>query len=207
MRVPAGTTGAGTDSDRNMQPQTKSTVRSLPFNPDAGKPLRNTISFKAFYGLGLEPPIRGTSLPEIDISGLTFEYARSLSENWKFVAASNIGYGNRDYGRMEISACSIEWELGMNFVAPLYTSASYSPVSFFIGPRLGTDFLAVRVHSDETKTELGLLFGMDYGAVFSFNKRSALVASVGYRRSTAKPFQDMEDQSWLRFSVGYQYSF
>ncbi len=202
---------AETDPDGNVQSQTKSTVRPKPFNPDAKKPLRNSISFKAFYGLGLEPPIRNSSLPEVNISGLTFEYARSLSENLEFVVASNIGYGSRDYGRWEVFACSVEWELGMNFVAPLYTSAFYSPVSFFIGPRLGADFLAVKVDDDyssnETKTELGLLFGADCGAVFSFDKQSALVVGVGYRRSTSKPFQYMEDQSWLRFSVGYRFSF
>jgi len=98
---------AETDPDRNVQSQTKSTVRPQPFNPDAKKPLRNSISFKAFYGLGLEPPIRNSSLSEVNISGLTFEYARSLSENLEFVVASNIGYGSRDYGRWEVFACSV----------------------------------------------------------------------------------------------------
>ena len=85
--------------------------------------------------------------------------------------------------------------------------------SLFFGPRVGLNLLYVsetletswtRIKDDET--EAGLLYGGDVGFTIKFTDHSGLTASVGYRASTAQPLE-IEEQSWVRFSIGYKHTF
>ncbi len=188
------------------------------------------FSVKAFFGLGLNDPAKDMdrvySNPEIDVSGLTIEYTRELCSYVDFVSAVNIGAGSRNYShseddsenRMRITAATLEAEVGLNLSVPIVRDT----FSLFAGPRFGVNLMYVKSSGeyessddygddydewDEKKAELGLLFGGDVGAVISFSESSALVFGVGYRRSTARPFADMEEQAWVRFSAGCRFAF
>lgn len=170
----------------------------------------NSVAVKAFYAYALEAPDKSLDRyyddPEIHLGGVTVEYTRELDSFVDFVAAMNIGGGSCDYERLGKGAvCTYEAEVGVNLKASLDNM-----LSVFVGPRIGVDFLYAEMEWDwaptEDETKLGLLYGIDAGAAISFNDRHALTLGIGYRASTAEPLE-MEKQSWVRFSVGYQYSF
>lgn len=184
------------------------------------------FSVKAFYGLGLNEPAKDMdrvySDPEIDVSGLTIEYTRELCSYVDFVSAVNVGAGSRNYSysradyetKERMTIATLEAEVGLNLSVPIFRDK----FSLFAGPRFGVNLLYAKGSGeyesssdyeewDKNKAELGLLFGGDVGAVISFSESSALVFGVGYRRSTAKPFADMEEQAWVRFSAGCRFAF
>ncbi len=187
--------------------------RSTPSETGAAS-LVNSVSFKAFYGVGLTAPAKGMDRiyddPEIDIGGLTVEYTKSINPNLDVVFAGSIGGGSCDYEYLgKLTLYTYEMEFGVNLRAPLGKS-----VALFVGPRVGMDMLYAEFdwkrRPKENDTDIGLLVGVDAGVVVSFNERNALTLGIGYRASTAQPecyLGEIEEQSWVRFSVGYRLSF
>lgn len=193
--------------------------------------LLQSVSIKAFYAHGLENHpakvryfgSRSSEIldSEIDLGGLTVEYTKNLTSNIDFVLATSFGVGSCDYeysggaykGDGEISFKSFDAEVGVNFTLPLNEN-----FSIFVGPRVGVNALFADVKWDDNwgthykgdDEDFGLLYGIDAGAVISFTEQHALTLGVGYRASKARPENSevkIEEQSWLRFSVGYQFSF
>lgn len=208
--------------------QTDNSAQDAPWaKTDSETQTPSYFSVKAFYGLGLKDPVKGMdraySDPEIDVSGLTIEYTRGLCSYVDFVSAVNVGAGARNYSRNgtgyeineRITIATLEAEVGLNLSVPIYRDR----FSLFAGPRFGVNLLYVKASGDsedsddyeedwdKNRAELGVLFGGDVGAVISFSESSALVLGVGYRRSTARPFADMEEQAWVRFSAGCRFAF
>lgn len=217
-------TARNTASSRS-QSRSDDFAKSTPAKTESEK-LSSSVSVKAFYGRGLEDPEKDMdrvySDPKIDVSGLTIEYTRELCSFVDFVSAVNIGAGSRNYSYSEnqsgakqrISIATLEAEVGLNLSVPIVENT----FSLFAGPRFGVNLLYVRNTGeyessfdyeewDDESAELGLLFGGDVGAVISFSESSALVLGVGYRKSTARPFAEMEEQAWVRFSAGCCFSF
>ncbi len=217
-------TARNTASSRS-QSRSDDFAKSTPAKAESEK-LSSSVSVKAFYGLGLADPAKDMdrvySDPEIDVSGLTIEYTRELCSYVDFVSAVNIGAGSRNYSysradyetKERMTIATLEAEVGLNLSVPIVVDT----FSLFAGPRFGVNLMYVKSSGeyegssdyeewDEKKAELGLLFGGDVGAVISFSESSALVLGVGYRRSTARPFADMEEQAWVRFSAGCRFAF
>lgn len=195
------------------------------YNPEAAEASSGShaIAVKAFYALGLEVPDKmfdSYSDPEVDLGGLTFEYAYDFSAargpvSAELIFAASVGYGSVDYTGYyysrfdaEVELLSFDLETGLN----LSLNAG-ERFSLFLGPRVGLNLLHVsetletswtRIKDDET--EAGLLYGGDVGFTIKFTDHSGLTASVGYRASTAQPLE-IEEQSWVRFSVGYKHTF
>ena len=199
------------------------------YNPEAAEASSGShaIAVKAFYALGLEAPDKmfdSYSDPEVDLGGLTFEYAYDFSAargpvSAELIFAASVGYGSVDYTDYyagyyygsfdaEVELLSFDLETGLN----LSLNAG-ERFSLFFGPRVGLNLLYVsetvetswtRIKDDET--EAGLLYGGDVGFTIKFTDHSGLTASVGYRASTAQPLE-IEEQSWVRFSVGYKHTF
>ena len=191
------------------------------YNPEAAEASSGShaIAVKAFYALGLEVPDKGLD-PLYDLGGLTFEYAYDFSAargpvSAELILAASVGYGSVDYTGYyysrfdaEVELLSFDLETGLN----LSLNAG-ERFSLFLGPRVGLNLLYVsetvetswtRIKDDET--EAGLLYGGDVGFTIKFTDHSGLTASVGYRASTAQPLE-IEEQSWVRFSVGYKHTF
>jgi len=176
--------------------------------------LSDSISFKAFYGIGLTAPAKDMDRyyhdPEIDIGGLTVEYTKNITPNIDVVFAGSFGGGSCDYEDLgKLSLFTYEMEFGVNLRAPLGNS-----FALFAGPRVGMNMLYAEFDWDrrtrENDTDIGLLYGVDAGAVISFNERNALTLGIGYRASTARPeccLGEIKKQNWVRFSIGYQLSF
>lgn len=174
------------------------------------------------------------SFPTVDfVAALSFgggscdgDYAgelRGSSYNREYVASGNF------HG--EVSVITVDAEFGVNLSDTLSSNDS---VLLFVGPRLGMNFLHVnrelrwndtnvreytningqyvngvystRGSNEDDEWDLGLLYGIDAGSTISFDKNNALTLGIGYRASTARPL-DINRQSWVRFFVGYQYSF
>lgn len=195
------------------------------YNPEAVEASSGShaIAVKAFYALGLGVPDKmfdSYSDPEVDLGGLTFEYAYDFSAargpvSAELILAASVGYGSVDYTGYyysrfdaEVELLSLDFETGLN----LSLNAG-ERFSLFFGPRVGLNLLYVsetvetswtRIKDDET--EAGLLYGGDVGFTIKFTDHSGLTASVGYRASTAQPLE-IEEQSWVRFSVGYKHTF
>lgn len=198
------------------------------YNPEAAEASSGShaIAVKAFYALGLEVPDKGLDPlyddddAEVDLGGLTFEYAYDFSAargpvSAELILAASVGYGSVDYTGYyysrfdaEVELLSFDLETGLN----LSLNAG-ERFSLFLGPRVGLNLLYVsetvetswtRIKDDET--EAGLLYGGDVGFTIKFTDHSGLTASVGYRASTAQPLE-IEEQSWVRFSVGYKHTF
>ena len=120
-------------------------------------------------------------------------------------------YSSSTHTHGEVSIFTVEAEIGVNLTAPLNDS-----FSLFVGPRLGMNLLRIETELTVTGSRnnryendawaSGLLYGIDAGVVFSLNETNALMLGAGYRASTAQRL-DIEKQSWLRFSVGYRFSF
>ncbi len=194
----------GYDYNRNSSPETGTAS------------LFNSLSFKAFYGVGLTAPAKDMDRvyddPEINIGGITVEYTRNVNPYFDFVFAGSIGGGSCDYEYLgELTLYTYELEAGINLRAPLG-----KVVSLFVGPRVGMNVLYAEFDWDrrswgkEDDTRIGALLGVDAGVVASFNERNALTVGVGYRYSSAQPecrFGEIEKQDWVRFSVGYRLSF
>lgn len=195
----------------------------------------HAIAVKAFYALGLEAPDKmfdSYSDPEVDLGGLTFEYAYDFSAargpvSAELILAASVGYGSVDYTDYyagyyygsfdaEVELLSFDLETGLN----LSLNAG-ERFSLFFGPRVGLNLLHVsadlsyryylngRYYKDNYKddeTEAGLLYGGDVGFTIKFTDHSGLTATVGYRASTAQPLE-IEEQSWVRFSIGYKHTF
>ncbi len=189
--------------------------------PTSGKTTPpNSLAFKTFYEVAQGRALLWSSVPEVDLGGLTVEYTRNMSSNVDFVIATSLGGGSSEYERtssyyngsyystttysQELTIATYEVEVGVNL------NASLGDVfSVFVGPRIGVNFLFAQYDNNGDKehdTELGLLYGVDAGAVFSFNNRNALTLGIGSRASTAQPL-DIEKQSWVRFSISYRFSF
>lgn len=186
-------------------------------NPETGtESLSNSLSFKAFYGVGLTAPAKGMDRvyddPEINIGGITVEYTRNLNPYFDLVFAGSIGGGSCDYeGLGKLTLYTYELEAGVNLRAPLGKA-----VSLFVGPRFGMNVLYAEFDWDrrswdkEDDTRMGATLGADAGAVISLNEQNALTLGVGYRYSTCQPecrLGEIERQDWVRFSVGYRLSF
>lgn len=199
------------------------------YNPEAVEASSGShaIAVKAFYALGLEAPDKmfdSYSDPEVDLGGLTFEYAYDFSAargpvSAELIFAASVGYGSVDYTGYyagyyygsfdaEVELLSFDLETGLN----LSLNAG-ERFSLFFGPRVGLNLLYVsetvetswtRIKDDET--EAGLLYGGDVGFTIKFTDHSGLTATVGYRASTAQPLE-IEEQSWVRFSIGYKHTF
>lgn len=200
------------------------------YNPEAVEESSGThaIALKAFYALGLEAPDKVLdsrySDAEVDLGGLTFEYAYDFSAargpvSAELILAASVGYGSGDYTDYyagyhygsfdaEVELLSFDLETGLN----LSLNAG-ERFSLFFGPRVGLNLLYVsetvetlwtRIKDDET--EAGLLYGGDVGFTIKFTDHSGLTATVGYRASTAQPLE-IEEQSWVRFSIGYKHTF
>lgn len=217
LLVPAGAFAQATSEyDFNTAPKSESLLQS--------------VSAKLFYGGAQEKAIKDSEIPRVDIGGLTVEYTRNLTPYIDFVAALSIGGGSSEYERTEYNSDSYDYykmrgevtlftyeaEVGVNLRAPV--SGSFS---FFVGPRVGVNALYAEVemeewtstaHSDkkESDTDVGFLYGVDVGATISFTEHHGMTFGVGYRASTARPETSgikIEDQSWVRVSVGYQFTF
>lgn len=77
------------------------------YNPEAVEASSGShaIAVKAFYALGLEAPDKmfdSYSDPEVDLGGLTFEYAYDFSAargpvSAELILAASVGYGSVDY--------------------------------------------------------------------------------------------------------------
>lgn len=195
------------------------------YNPEAVEASSGShaIAVKAFYALGLEVPDKmfdSYSDPEVDLGGLTFEYAYDFSAargpvSAELIFAASVGYGSVDYsgGRnsgLEVEMLSLDFETGLNL-----SFNAGERFSLFFGPRVGLNLLHVSVDQpsnwyyyayEDDETEAGLLYGGDVGFTIKFTDHSGLTASVGYRASTAQPLE-IEEQSWVRFSVGYKHTF
>lgn len=196
------------------------------YNPEAVEASSGShaIAVKAFYALGLEAPDKALDAryddAEVNLGGLTFEYAYDFSAargpvSAELIFAASVGYGSVDYTGYyygsfdaEVELLSLDFETGLN----LSLNAG-ERFSLFFGPRVGLNLLYVsetvetswtRIKDDET--EAGLLYGGDVGFTIKFTDHSGLTASVGYRASTAQPLE-IEEQSWVRFSVGYKHTF
>lgn len=184
--------------------------------------LPRSFSVRAFYAAANDAPYKGMgdyySDPELDLGGVTFEYARGFyadandgALSGELVLAVSIGTGSKKYdddGKLTMT--TLEYEFGVNLRAKLADA-----VSVFIGPRVGLNYMFLGISADdddgrgehdETDSELGLLYGMDVGFDIAFAEHHALTIGVGYRASTAEPF-DIDSQSWSRFSIGYKYTF
>ena len=200
------------------------------YNPEAVEASSGShaIAVKAFYALGLEAPDKVLdslySDAEVDLGGLTFEYAYDFSAargpvSAELILAASVGYGSVDYNGgpfsgSEVEMLSFDLETGVN----LSLNAG-ERFSLFFGPRVGLNLLYVsmdlpaRYYSGDyyygdkdDETEAGLLYGGDVGFTIKFTDHSGLTASVGYRASTAQPLE-IEEQSWVRFSIGYKHTF
>ncbi len=195
------------------------------YNPEAVEASSGShaIAVKAFYALGLEAPDKALdsySDPEVDLGGLTFEYAYDFSAargpvSAELIFAASVGYGSVDYsgGRnsgLEVEMLSLDFETGLNI-----SFNAGERFSLFFGPRVGLNLLHVSMDQpsnwyyyayEDDETEAGLLYGGDVGFMIKFTDHSGLTASVGYRASTAQPLE-IEEQSWVRFSVGYKHTF
>ena len=179
-----------------------------------------SVSVKLFYGNSQKKAIKDSDVPRVDIGGVTFEYTKNLTSYIDFVAAASIGGGNSEcdrtyYGfkyKEELTLVTYEAEFGVNFTAPICDS-----FSLFIGPRIGVNALYAKYEGKSSwysetisDTDIGFLYGADAGAVFSFTDQHALTFGVGYRASTARPEdkgEKLEEQSWVRVSLGYRFSF
>ena len=197
------------------------------YNPEAAEESSgaHAIALKAFYALGLEAPDKVLdslySDAEVDLGGLTFEYAYDFSAargpvSAELILAASVGYGSVDYNGglfsgSEVEMLSFDLETGVN----LSLNAG-ERFSLFFGPRVGLNLLYVsadlsspylngRYYKDD-ETEAGLLYGGDVGFTIKFTDHSGLTATVGYRASTAQPLE-IEEQSWVRFSIGYKHTF
>ena len=194
---------------------------------DAGSSLATTL--KARPGFGKKPMFFIDDDPEKNgmlVVGLpvfsTPDDLSALRDGYgvtELILAASVGYGSVDYtgyyagyyyGRLdaEVELLSFDLETGLN----LSLNAG-ERFSLFFGPRVGLNLLYVsetvetswtRIKDDET--EAGLLYGGDVGFTIKFTDHSGLTASVGYRASTAQPLE-IEEQSWVRFSVGYKHTF
>lgn len=201
------------------------------YNPEAVEASSGShaIAVKAFYALGLGVPDKmfdSYSDPEVDLGGLTFEYAYDFSAargpvSAELILAASVGYGSVDYNGglfsgSEVEMLSFDLETGVN----LSLNAG-ERFSLFFGPRVGLNLLYVsadlsyryyhngRYYKDNYKddeTEAGLLYGGDVGFTIKFTDHFGLTATVGYRASTAQPLE-IEEQSWVRFSIGYKHTF
>ena len=184
-------------------------------------PPDQSVSVKLFYGNSQKKAIKDSDVPRVDIGGVTFEYTKNLTSYIDFVAAASIGGGSSEYDfsspyfkfNEKLTLVSYEAEVGVNFTAPVGDK-----FSFFIGPRVGVNALYAKYEysdSDDdsetlSDTDIGFLYGADAGAVFSFTDQHALTFGVGYRASTARPEdkgEKLEEQSWVRVSLGYRFSF
>lgn len=199
------------------------------YNPEAAEESSgaHAIALKAFYALGLEAPDKELdsrySDAEVDLGGLTFEYAYDFSAargpvSAELILAASVGYGSVDYNGglfsgLEVEMLSFDLETGVN----LSLNAG-ERFSLFFGPRVGLNLLYVSMdmpyryyHSyyygyKDDETEAGLLYSGDVGFTIKFTDHSGLTATVGYRASTAQPLE-IEEQSWVRFSIGYKHTF
>ena len=199
------------------------------YNPEAVEASSGShaIAVKAFYALGLEVPDKmfdSYSDPEVDLGGLTFEYAYDFSAargpvSAELIFAASVGYGSVDYNGgpfsdSEVEMLSFDLETGVN----LSLNAG-ERFSLFFGPRVGLNLLYVSMDlpyryyhgyyyygDKDDETEAGLLYGGDVGFTIKFTDHSGLTATVGYRASTAQPLE-IEEQSWVRFSIGYKHTF
>lgn len=200
------------------------------YNPEAAEESSgaHAIALKAFYALGLEAPDKELdsrySDAEVDLGGLTFEYAYDFSAargpvSAELILAASVGYGSVDYNGgpfsgSEVEMLSFDLETGVN----LSLNAG-ERFSLFFGPRVGLNLLYVSMDlpyryyhgyyyygDKDDETEAGLLYGGDVGFTIKFTDHSGLTATVGYRASTAQPLE-IEEQSWVRFSIGYKHTF
>lgn len=199
------------------------------YNPEAAEESSgaHAIAPKAFYALGLEAPDKELdsrySDAEVDLGGLTFEYAYDFSAargpvSAELILAASVGYGSVDYNGglfsgLEVEMLSFDLETGVN----LSLNAG-ERFSLFFGPRVGLNLLYVSMEmpvpyvpgyyyeDKDDETEAGLLYGGDVGFTIKFTDHSGLTATVGYRASTAQPLE-IEEQSWVRFSIGYKHTF
>lgn len=199
------------------------------YNPEAAEESSgaHAIALKAFYALGLEAPDKELdwrySDAEVDLGGLTFEYAYDFSAargpvSAELILAASVGYGSVDYNGglfsgLEVEMLSFDLETGVN----LSLNAG-ERFSLFFGPRVGLNLLYVSMEmpvlyvpgyyyeDKDDETEAGLLYGGDVGFTIKFTDHSGLTATVGYRASTAQPLE-IEEQSWVRFSIGYKHTF
>lgn len=201
------------------------------YNPEAVEASSGShaIAVKAFYALGLEAPDKALDAryddAEVNLGGLTFEYAYDFSAargpvSAELIFAASVGYGSVDYTGYyygsfdaEVELLSLDFETGLN----LSLNAG-ERFSLFFGPRVGLNLLYVSMEmpvlyvpgyyyeDKDDETEAGLLYGGDVGFTIKFTDHSGLTASVGYRESTAQPLE-IEEQSWVRFSVGYKHTF
>lgn len=185
------------------------------FSYDEGG-LGRSLSIKAFYAAALEAPVKGmdNSWSEIDLGGLTAEYEHDFYSNssggmeFSCLGALSLGGGYKDYQSLgEITLVTVEAEFGVNLRGNIGNG-----VSLFVGPRLGLNLLYANVeldyyyHEEEDESKFGVLYGADAGVDIRLGDHSGLSLGVGYRASTAEPL-DIEAQSWVRFSVGYKYTF
>ncbi len=189
-----------------------------------------SASLKVFYGAGLKKPIKDVEVPRVDLVGVTAEYEWELNRYIDFVAALSFGGGSSDYERTEYDIASYykekaevklstyELEVGANFTVPIGKR-----FAFFVGPRVGANLLYADVdwkaynsgtgrsaHMRRSNTDFGFLYGVDLGATISFTKHHGMTFGVGYRASTAQPEaggEKIDEQSWVRVSLGYRFSF
>lgn len=193
------------------------------FSYDEEGDLGRSLSVKAFYAVALEAPAKGMdssySDPEIDLGGLTVEYEQDFYSNssggmgFSWLGALSLGGGTKDYQYLgELTLVTVEAEFGVNLRGNISDS-----VSLFVGPRLGLNLLYASAEYDyyygyhyyeeeEDESKFGVLYGADAGVDIRLGDHSGLSLGVGYRASTAEPL-DIEAQSWVRFSVGYKYTF
>ena len=159
------------------------------YNPEAVEASSGShaIAVKAFYALGL---FDSYSDPEVDLGGLTFEYACDFSAargpvSAELILAASVGYGSVDYTGYyysrfdaEVELLSFDLETGLN----LSLNAG-ERFSLFLGPRVGLNLLYVsetvetswtRIKDDET--EAGLLYGGDVGFTIKFTDHDGAAA-------------------------------
>lgn len=182
----------------------------------------SSLSVKATYSLATEDFVADES---VDLMGVTLEYTKRFGSSTsvvqpEFLVSLGFGYGTEDfdvyvyhwYGshsdHLDLDVYSVNLALGVNLRFNLGDS-----VSLWLGPRVGSNFMYLDYElsgcsegGSDNDSDFGFLYGGEFGLDINFTPHQTLTFGVGYLASTATP-EDIEEQSYVQFSVGYKYTF
>lgn len=179
-----------------------------------------SFSIKGFYGLALEDnpleDIGSVNADRADLYGIVADFTWSIPNEENIVVPElclsiGAGYGLSEidggwyYYDGEVDIYSVNALLGLNL---RINAGEY--VSFYFGPRIGINYLRLHVewgYAEDNEDDIGSIYGGEAGINFNFTPNASLTLGVSYLASEAKPYSDVNEQSWVMFSVGYRHNF